>query len=238
MYKDDSRFDKPESQETKIWRYMDFHKLVWTLDRQCLYFCTVNKIREEDPFEGSYQPNELLQNIPQEQAKELKKKIESCGFPLTVNCWHLNEYESAAMWKLYTIAHKGVAVQSTFGRLVKALNEFPDDVHIGKIRYIDYQTDKFAGKWSIDIFEPVLTKRKSFEHENELRAVIWQTSATTGRTGDGAVTVPVNLNELIEKIYVSPFSGSWVEDVIESLVQKYNIDVPVTQSSLDIQPLY
>jgi hypothetical protein len=238
MYKEDTRFEKPENDKVKIWRYMDFHKLVWMLAHKCLYFCTVDKIREKDSFEGSYQPNELLQNIPLEQTKELRKKIESCGFPLTVNCWHLNEYESAAMWNIYTIAHKGVAVQSTFGQLVKALNEFPDDVYIGKIKYIDYQTDKFAGEWPIDIFEPVLTKRKSFEHEKELRAVIWETSENTIRTDDGSVLANINIRELIENIYISPFSPNWYRDNIQIIIEKFDLEVPVRQSDLNKEPIY
>lgn len=38
-----------------------------------------------------------------------------------VNCWHLNEYESAAMWDLYLKNEEGVAIQTTFNRIKKSL---------------------------------------------------------------------------------------------------------------------
>lgn len=236
MYQEHTSFDKPESNEAKIWRYMDFAKLVWMLNHRCLYFTNVDKLKIEDPFEGSCQPSELLKGVPKEIAKNFVAKMKSCGPPLTVNCWHLDDCESAAMWKLYTGENKGIAIHSTFSRMVKAFEKFPDSVHIGKIRYIDYQNETFKGE--INIFEPILTKRKSFEHEKELRAVIWETSEETPRTDDGSVLADVNLKELIENIYISPFSPDWYRDNVQIIVEKIGLEVPVLQSELDKQPLY
>jgi hypothetical protein len=235
MYKENSIFEPPEK-NAKIWRYMDFAKLVWMLNHRCLYFTNVDKLKIEDPFEGSCQPSELLKSVPEPVAKDFARKMGSCGPPLTVNCWHINEGESAAMWKLYAGESKGIAVQSTFGRMVKAFEEFPDDVHVGEIRYIDYQNETFKGE--INIFEPILTKRKSFEHEKELRAVIWEASEETPRTDDGSVLADVNLKELIENIYISPFSPDWYRDNVQVIDEKFGLELPVLQSELDRQPLY
>jgi hypothetical protein len=40
-----------------------------------------------------------------------------------VTCWHMNECESAAMWKLYSTAKESVCVQTTYGRLRSVLDE-------------------------------------------------------------------------------------------------------------------
>ena len=236
MYQKHADFDRPESNEAKIWRYMDLAKLVWMLNHRCLYFTNVDKLKIEDPFEGSCQPSELLKSIPKPVAINFVEKMNFCGPPLTVNCWHLNDYESAAMWKLYADENKGIAIQSTFSRMVKAFEEFPNSVHIGKIRYIDYQNEKFKGE--INIFEPILTKRKSFEHERELRAVIWETSEQIPMTDDGSVLANVNLKELIENIYISPFSPEWYRDNVQVIVEKFDFKVPVLQSELDKKPIY
>lgn len=235
MYKKHPAFEPPE-EKAKIWRYMDFAKLVWMLNHLCLYFTNVDKFKIEDPFEGSCQPSELLKSAPQETAKNFVEKMKSCGPPLTVNCWHLNNCESAAMWKLYAGENKGIAIQTTFSRMVKAFEKFPDIVNIGKIRYIDYQNETFKGE--INIVEPILTKRKSFEHEKELRAVIWETSESTKRTNDGSVLADVNLKELFENIYISPFSPDWYRDNVQVIVKKFGLKIPVLQSELDRQPLY
>jgi hypothetical protein len=236
MYQDNTDFDRPESSEAKIWRYMDLAKLVWMLNHRCLYFTNVDKLKIEDPFEGSCQPSELLKSVPRPVARDFVGKMNSCGPPLTVSCWHLNDYESAAMWKLYSDENKGIAIQSTFSRMVNAFEEFPDSVHIGKIRYIDYQNETFRGE--INIFESILTKRKSFEHEKELRAVIWETSEKTLRVDDGSVLANINLKELIENIYISPFSPNWYRDNVQVIVEKFGLEVPVLQSELDKKPVY
>jgi hypothetical protein len=236
MYKTHPVFEQPE-ENAKIWRYMDFVKFLWMIDHQCLYFTNVNKFKIEDPFEGSCIPSELLKNAPVDVAKYFVNQMNTCGPPITVNCWHLNDCESAAMWKLYTGENKGIAIQSTFNRMVKAFEKFPDSVHIGKIRYINYQKETFKGN-APDKFEPILTKRKSFEHERELRAVIWETSRDTPRTNDGSVLANVNLKELIENIYIFPFSPFWHRESAQAVVKKFGLDVPVLQSELDKQPLY
>ena len=236
MYKEDSRFEPPEK-EAKIWRYMDFVKFLWMLNHQCLYFCRVDKFKDEDPFEGSWQPSEFLKNIPKERAVNLVEQANSCGPPITINCWHLNDCESAAMWKLYGGVNKGIAIQSTFGRLVKAFEIFPDDIYISKVRYIDYKIDKFKGE-DVEIFEPVITKRKSFEHEKELRAIIWDTSKITVRSENGSVCANINLKELIDKIYIAPFAPTWHKNIIQVIIKKFGLEISVEQSEINKKPLY
>jgi hypothetical protein len=40
-----------------------------------------------------------------------------------VNCWHQNEFESEAMWRLYSENHKGIAIQTTFQDLVDSIDD-------------------------------------------------------------------------------------------------------------------
>ena len=42
----------PKNENAKIWRYMDFTKLVSLLEKRALFFCRSDKLG--DPFEGSY----------------------------------------------------------------------------------------------------------------------------------------------------------------------------------------
>ena len=56
---------------------------------------------------------------------------------VAVNCWHENEHESAAMWKLYIKSVEGIAIQSTYSKLKKSfIND--EIIFIGKVKYIDY----------------------------------------------------------------------------------------------------
>jgi len=82
-----------------------------------------------------------------------------------VSCWHMNEFESAAMWRLYAGGNNAIALQTRFDRLASVL---PDEFGMGRVRYIDYLTDRIPEG---NVFNPIMYKRKSFEHEEEVRAV-------------------------------------------------------------------
>jgi hypothetical protein len=67
------------------------------------------------------------------------------------------------------------------GRLKTSFNEYESNVFIGKVRYIDYQSTDFSN--FIDENNPInrfLHKRKSFEHERELRAVVSSSDLHSG----------------------------------------------------------
>ena len=237
MYKEDRRFERPENDDVKIWRYMDLPGFVWMLNQKSLYFCAIEQLRCLNPFEGSFQPSKLLKAVPVTQAQDFVKKVESCGPRRAVNCWHINESESAAMWKIYASDNKGIAIQSTFKRLVASISSFSDSVYIGKVRYIDYQEETFKGNLE-EIFEPVMTKPKWFEYEKELRAVVWETSESTMRTCDGSVIVPVDLVKLIETVHLSPVLPSLIQDTLISIPEKFGVCISVRRSQLSQEPLY
>jgi hypothetical protein len=77
-------------------------------------------------------------------------------------------------------------------------------------------------------------KRKSYEHEHEVRAVIH-------RPDDDplpGLAILVDIESLVSEVVVAPSAPTWVRDIIRSLVTQYGFDFPVTQSALDADPLY
>ena len=51
-----------------------------------------------------------------------------------INCWYQSEYESDAMWQLYS--NNGIAIQTTFGKLKNSFKNSNDNVLIGQVKYI------------------------------------------------------------------------------------------------------
>jgi len=123
-----------------------------------------------------------------------------------VSCWHLNSHESEAMWKLYIKSEEGVAIQSTYRRLCESLSRCQGEIFIGKVKYIDYATDQS----NEPDFWPLMHKRKSLTHEQEVRAITMDWPCLYGNgtfhasTINNGVKVSVPLGTLIEKIYVAP----------------------------------
>ena len=109
------------SDEQIVWRYMDFTKFLSMLQYQSLFFCTCKKMQEMDPFEGEY---------PKKNLELLKKRKDFVKLPskytqktgtyrrkflenVSINCWHANDTENAAMWRVYLSSQEGIAIKSS-----------------------------------------------------------------------------------------------------------------------------
>jgi hypothetical protein len=141
-----------------------------------------------------------------------------------VSCWHEGEHESDAMWKLYSGAGQGIAIESTVGQLRGSL-DITDGLQIDRVRYMDFERDPIEkGHRHYKLF----VKRKSFEHEKEVRATI-----PLREKGKG-IPVRCNLDTLITRIHVSPLVESFVKDAVEALCagKTHRLDKPVRRSPL------
>jgi hypothetical protein len=263
MYKEHPVFEKPADENAKIWRYTGFTKFVSLLDKRALFFCRTDKLG--DPFEGSYTKVDIerrsamykkrLDSLPaqlQPFRDVFEREPENWGEFLKmlrkhvyVNCWHKNDYESAAMWRLYLKSNEGIAIESTFNKLRQCFKEKTPDIHIGMVQYIDYKNDIISKQ---NLFYPYLYKRKSFEHEKELRAVIIHIDFMQTPEGpldiskpafeDGMNVSIADLDLLINKIYLAPTSPEWQFDLVRSITNKYGLANKVFKSDLDSEPLF
>jgi len=260
MYQRHDNEKLPDDLETPIWRYMDFTKFVSMLDQHSLFFCRPDSL--DDRFEGAWGKASLAHI-----KNDLRQRIKDGGSVVggidhqpmgvttnasvfrritAVNCWHLSPHESEAMWKLYIHSHHGVAVKSSTSKLIDA---FFDDqtvlIHIGLVNYIDYDTDPIPfGNY----LTPLLHKRKSFEHERELRAVAYKVEIieTENSYSQRGLTeefkkpgehIRVDLSKLIASIHLAPGCPMWIEQLVKSVLTHYDLDVPVLRSKLDEEPV-
>lgn len=155
-----------------------------------------------------------------------------------ISCWHMNEDESDAMWKLYLKSTEGVAIQSTIKKFIDCLETDTTNTEVGSVEYIDYETEKFSND---DFNAPFFSKRRSFQHEREFRAVRFDVADIVEDTPipyDFGVNIPVNLETLIENVYVSPTSPGWFLSLVESITQKYGVKQKPIQSKLMGIPIF
>jgi hypothetical protein len=239
---------------------MDFTKYVSMLDSGGLFFARADLLG--DPFEGSSsRANIVLRpEVYKETSEKMSSANEGAGTGwleqlsriqqwtrqwVYINCWHMNEYESAAMWRLYARTNEAIAVQSTYARLCEGMpselylgGDSPSEVFVGEVEYIDYETDWLPEGNS---FYPFVHKRKSFEHERELQAVILEFPGA-GMAVDNTKTgvwVKASLDDLIETVYVAPTAPDWFRNLVEAVTHKYDLlEKPIIRSSLDIDPVF
>ena len=250
-----AEYEKPAPTE-KLWRYMDLAKLIHLLATHKLYFASADSF--EDLFEGAkgivdrkeswdsfYLDffREAIRTAPNASPEMLEpERIEKDAHRLLaemnahgeanrkhvfISCWHNNEYESEAMWKLYSAnIQNAVAIQTTAAHLYHALDRNPY-INIGKVKYIDFNK-RFSS-----VNGAYWYKRKSFDHEREVRAIL-----TNYDTTENGVSIPVNITTLIDKVYISPYAPKWFAEVVNSVMKKYEVLCPVIYSDMTKQPFY
>lgn len=142
------------------------------------------------------------------------------------------------MWSLYGKADGAVAVKSTYNRLSRCL---PDNSHVGVVKYFDYDESAIRGDNSM---APFLRKMASFQHEQEVRAVIQEIPRAEGGGLDSSaesepgLEIQVDLRQLISTIYVSPAIDGWKRSLIEEICGKYELGCPIVRSRLDEDPIF
>lgn len=217
-----------EDPETIIWKYIDLSKFLDLLLSERMFMSRSDKF--EDQYEGTFsEPTyEEIKKIAENNPKFLdyyKSHRES----VVVSSWHTNEYESFAMWQIFTKNNEGLAIQSTLGRLKEALQpERNFEQYIGEVNYIDYKKEYIPFD---DTFFPFLFKRKSFQYEREIRVLT--DVSTKNITINEGLKINVNINTLIEKIYIHPKSENWYKKLVIELVEKLGFGFEIEKSDLE-----
>ena len=160
---------------------MDLAKLLAILNDRALFFASGKTLSNSDRLEGQptyieierlndnttteQQPGPLGQKtitdfiaLERQRQPGLATFIENSWL---FNCWHLNDSESDAMWKIYAKNVGGIAICSTTGRLKSSLSD-PRPIFIGKIKYINFAAD--AEEFDI-IVRRFMRKNNAFSHE-------------------------------------------------------------------------
>jgi len=264
MFNEHPSFQAPANSNVSIWRYMDLTKFLWMLQEKALFFTRADFLG--DPYEGHYteairiveeqlantilggETNSLKEAAAREHSRQYRERIAEMKRQLFVNCWHMNEAESSAMWKLYTSHHQSVCIQSNYRLLA---DQLPNSCMLGCVRYIDYRSDLISPANALNYIN---CKRRSFEHERELRAVIWDLEKVNDANGipkpifsgksifrsgeEIGKVVPVAVEKLITSVLVSPESDDLLLDVVQKVCDHYGLQARVTKSGVNAPPPY
>ncbi|MEK5366791.1 DUF2971 domain-containing protein [Bacillus sp. FSL R5-0654] len=264
-----------------LWKYMSLAKFIDLLKSKQLFYCRADLF--EDKFEGSsplkqYEFNQsLVEKISSDVnnklyvnigkgfmdlgkgGEHLTKFFEEAKLMHYISCWHQNEAESEAMWKLYLQGNEGVAIRTTGSNLYTSIsNHNENSIMNDFVEYIDFNTmgidqsikDKY--NWSA----PFFVKRNHYSHEKEYRSVIRYVNTQVDsnlskfnfdkdkqieKTG---LKVDVDLTRLINEVYVSPFSAPYFKEIVSDLLRKYEVKdrdnkyMTVKDSNLNKSPIY
>jgi hypothetical protein len=238
--------------DTILWRYLNFVKLVDLIERRRLWFARVDTF--EDPLEGTHTDAEFehLRALPPppspageptlaEQYVDMTHKYRETMY---VNCWRAAVTESMAMWDIYAKGSKGsgvVAIKSTIGRLKETLSAHPRKVFIGRVKYVEWS----RVAWRLNPLPMVMRKDLSYEHEQELRAVLSGLGegcelpiASYSLSPEGehishwprGIEISCDPEKLVTEIVIGPREQEMFEKVLDPMLRRYGLAIHVTAS--------
>lgn len=260
---------QPPTKDVIVWRYFDMLKFMNFIIHSALYLCRADLLG--DPYEGTLSRANLnFENTPFEsmptayastfptaekwaeflqqlrRMREINREV-TRSFAY-ISCWHMSPYESAAMWATYAREGTGIAIRTTFGRLVQSLRPPPDvHIHAGLVNYIDWSTHPVPIG---NAFAPLVFKRASFAADAEVRLIHIGRLDTreahdllTGKTTDlsalaTGLSVSVDMDVLAPTVFLAPQSPAWVLDTVNSLLTCVRPGLVAVQSDLASSRLY
>ena len=247
---------KEIAEDKKNWRYLTLPKFIDLLESESLFFCRADVLRSLDKSEASYLTSRETEavnsmyktdltaqhpHIKELTYRDYLNEVASSGLrnedttkEMFINCWHINDLENFAMWKIYS-EDFGVCIQSSFKNLYESFNDscwsyygVSKKIYAGKVSYINWNKDSFSKE---NTFSPFMHKRKEFEYEQELRCLVWNPSY--GKEKLSHVSISVDVQRMVEVIYINPVTPSWFKPLVESLCIKYGFEnIKVVHSKL------
>ena len=255
IIKDSAPFHYPDKDFVLV-KYMDLQKFLSLLYKKSLFFCRLDKL--EDQFEGitAKKNYELRIQIVKQLNKEgiPSKPLNELGIHSAVqdqykweerykgifliNCWNKFNVESAALWKIYSNNGKGILIKSSVERIKKAFKQIKAPIRMSKVKYLNYETEYMPEG---NIYYPIIHKQKAYLYEEEVRLI----HEITEDIVDGAYDwskeevqagkyFECNLEELVEEIIMGPYSPKWIYNLLQDLLEKYNLSKNIRQSTLAI----
>lgn len=234
MIENNSHFQCPPNYYT-LWRYMNLSAFITLLSERSIYFARLCEF--EDKWEGSLPPEYMwkLYDLPSAAATAQRQIFLETMERAVISCWHLNRLESVAMWNLYTKGTDGVAIATTVGRLKDALSDNERHFTLARVQYFERDRGDSKGL-SRDPLGPILQKRRSYEHENEVRIISLDqerldSNESSERTPQG-IFVPIDLAHTLVKIVVAEHFPRWALPALQKLADQESVNVEIETSDL------
>jgi hypothetical protein len=114
-------------------------------------------------------------------------------------------------------------------------------IDCGAVNYLDYNTERIEEQRGHLVF---MSKRKSFEHEREVRLIFWSvddvSSYNTRKNHEPPPGYPIDcdLGELIQSVYVSPASQDWYLGLVRRMCASFGVGADVKRSDLANSPFH
>lgn len=231
------------SPNQKVWRYMRLNRFIEFIENKKLHFACANQF--EDRFEGAVavQPPDSNINHKHSEINQIEQAFIQLKRLTKISCWHMENHESDAMWKLYSGMGKGIAITSTPQKIEESLQPFRleptygvEDLWGANVSYVDFSQEHLK----TSMLERFFYKHNAFSWEKEFRlAISLRLAEEFGvNVPKNGIYVDANINTLISEIYIGPYISSLERDKIIEICESHSLTKQVKISSLSGHPRF
>lgn len=219
---------------TSVWRYMDVYGFLSLLTEKKLKFTRLSEF--EDGFEGRMPfQNEVTLSIdfsnmsqsffrPVSEVEDLRNRLESARNKTWASSWQQINGECSLMWRVYGGRQNGVAISTTAGALLKALDEKNKYV-AGPVKYINYFEEMIAEESD---FSFSFHKQHGYHAEQEFRVVMIDVETYSDSKPR---LIDVDLIKVIKGVVISPWAGEWQLKALRDVVNSLGLDPELIKHS-------
>lgn len=248
---------KIPKENISLWHYMDIPSFLSLLTRKSLTFIRADLF--EDKFEGIWQDktakdidkkhSDIFRKLGVEYESNLSTNLNKTMRKSTyLNCWCKENSEMVHMWKIYS-KENGIAIETDYKSLKESINTV-ETVYPTEIEYSDFQRD-FVD-WKSNALTVFTVKKIEYKAESEFRLIISSPELLKEREDlikihnddkynfrsnlyevTPAVYCPIDIEKLISKLYISPYAPKWYENLINNILEKFELkNIEVIKSSI------
>jgi hypothetical protein len=218
----------PPSDNTVLWKYMDFASFLYLIVFKNLVFKRIDKYPDRNEGTLPETTRKMIDNSFSQIGKEISVLIEESRIFHYANCWCMDNHENYHMWMVFS-KEKGVAIKSTYTNLADSIQS-EENVYPTIINYLNFEKDSFQN-WNNSL-STVSIKRHEFSAEKEFRLIMAWPTLVQGRvdkkypnaTGKQrkseyllteTILCPIDLKKMISEIVISPMAHGWYVDLIK-----------------------
>lgn len=213
--------DNSSAAPNKMWRYMTFSRFLWLLQRKQLWLSRADLLG--DPWEMALAGNQLQHVIQRHPPPQLPLNGEPHETPMEramriipqwrkttfVNCWRASEHESHALWRIYCGASEGIALETSYDKLVASLN--------GPTLFQVFYETPGSAKRTPTREDLITKKRPAFEYEQEFRILLTEERASE----ESGLPIDWNPEEHVVGIRVHPEADASFMQVVASSIANH-----------------
>lgn len=221
----------------ELYRYMAFETFVDIVQSERLTF--VSPLFWEDKYEGylyramktsdgKRQVNQIINDMGGQNISCILQNDNAVSLT-KAQCWSKSR-DFVPMWSIYSYNSKAIMIQTKKEKLEELKGPLNSNVSVEPVEYIDNLSLKkeiclaINGN-TLDMSKIFQTKRKAFEHENEMRAFV---GGAVDNTDQETYSLPIHVKvddimDFIEDVLVHPNAPGWYVKIVETFCDNHCI---------------